>query len=94
MLTGIKSDRSDRLFDTNTIIGSTTMILPKNVIAAIFSRVAGLSFDNNGQRLIPCNSTDLVPFTFTMGSHDFILNPQEYLFPFSVAGGVSIIIFH
>ena len=93
MFAGIKLSRSDRVFDTNTVIGSTTIILPKDVIVAIFSKVEGLSFDNNGQRLIPCNSTDLVPFTITMGSHDFILNPQEYLFPFSVAGGVSIIIF-
>ena len=58
------------------------------------SKVKGLSIDYMGQYLVPCDTPDLVPITFTMGSHEFTLNPQEYIVPYSVGGAVSYYYFH
>ncbi|KAI7859919.1 aspartic peptidase domain-containing protein [Circinella umbellata] len=66
--------------------GSTLIFLPQEIVISVMSKVRGLSADYWGQYLVPCDTPDLVPITFTMGSHEFTINPQEYIVPYSVGG--------
>lgn len=66
------------------------IFVPQQVVDLALSDVKDLRADYMGQYLVPCDSKDLKPLTFNIAGTPLKLNPEEYIVPHSIAGGVSV----